>query len=493
MISVISRLLKRLFADSPRDSASEPVTHEDKPSNALEADHQPELLSGCEQIDSVDKASHVELDSSAIDALVAFDENLLEKSRTQWQFGDWESLSELSREQLQHHPDRAKLALFAAAGRLQIGANNDAHHFIRLARDWGCSPKLISQVLVAGVFNSLGRAATASDKQTKALQYFENAITLGSAGADTKLLIRARVSEQLGQLGFKQNSELYVESCEIVKPAALSDKDSMVNEFKQSIRNEISADLKIINTNPYAHNRTLTPDLNHALRSFAKDKLGTEQLKPAYIDYLATKSIQIEKTCVGRLATTVQDAIARQIVSDCVKGERICVLEIGALYGVGLAIIYNHAVTRFREVQVVCLDPFDGYYGKALDALLNQPVNDLTFVRNMKLSNVPETDFQIIKHYSTTPEAFAKAQAVAFNLLIIDGDHSYEGVKYDFDTFFPLLMDGGYVIFDDYNAKEWPGVQQFIDQDLSRVDNIEYLGFISRTAVGRKLPTSNNH
>jgi hypothetical protein len=91
--------------------------------------------------------------------LVPYDENLLEKSRTQWQFGDWESLAGLEREKIQHHPDRAKLALLGAAGRLQIGKSEEARRFVRLAQDWGAGKRLISQVLVAGVHNSLGRVA----------------------------------------------------------------------------------------------------------------------------------------------------------------------------------------------------------------------------------------------------------------------------------------------------------------------------------------------
>lgn len=161
-------------------------------------------------------------------------------------------------------------------------------------------------------------------------------------------------------------------------------------------------------------------------------------------------------------------------------------MEIGALYGVSLAILYNHAITRFSDTKVACLDPFDGYYGHALDAVLNQPVNDLTFIRNMTLANIPKADYSIIKHYSTAPEALEAARSLPFNLLIIDGDHSFDGVKYDFDNYFPLLQPGGYVIFDDYNAKEWPGVQHFIDEELRKAPDFEYLGFISRTAVGRK-------
>jgi cephalosporin hydroxylase len=242
-----------------------------------------------------------------------------------------------------------------------------------------------------------------------------------------------------------------------------------------------------VNKNPYAHNRVLTSSLNASLREFTSKNLGLQHVKPAYLDYLAVKAQQVEKNCVGRLATTVQDAVTRQLVLECLSGDKAHILEIGALYGIGLAMLYNHATTRFQDVKLVCLDPFDGYYGKAVDALLNQPVNDLTFQRNMKLANVPDSDFAIIKRYSTDPHALQEAGNHTFNVLVIDGDHSYEGVKFDFENYFPLLEKGGYVILDDYNAKEWPGVQQFVDEDLKKHANFQYLGAFSRTAIGRKL------
>lgn len=131
---------------------------------------------------------------------VAYDENLLVRARTQWQFGDWESLANIHRDTLQHHPDRAKLALLAAAGRLQTGNNNEAKQFIRLAQDWGISKKLISQILTAGVHNSLGRAAALGNQPQRALQHFDNAISIGTPGNDVKLLTQARTGEQLNQL-----------------------------------------------------------------------------------------------------------------------------------------------------------------------------------------------------------------------------------------------------------------------------------------------------
>ncbi len=134
------------------------------------------------------------------DGLVPYDENLLEHARTQWQFGDWESLIKIERETLQHHPDRAKLALLAAAGHLQQGDNNTARQFTRLAQEWGCSKKLISQILIAGVHNSLGRAAAINGEGQRALQHFENAIAAGAPASELRLLTQARLGEQLGQL-----------------------------------------------------------------------------------------------------------------------------------------------------------------------------------------------------------------------------------------------------------------------------------------------------
>ncbi|MEF8698119.1 MAG: Stf0 family sulfotransferase [Candidatus Accumulibacter sp. UW20] len=138
--------------------------------------------------------------------VVPYDERLLERSRTQWQFGDWDSLVKLDRETLQHHPDRAKLALLAAAGHLQTDSGGPAKQFIRLAQDWGCSRKLMAQILAAGVHNSLGRAATICGQQARALQHFETAIAVGTPGAEPNLLANARVVEQYRQLGLLAGS-----------------------------------------------------------------------------------------------------------------------------------------------------------------------------------------------------------------------------------------------------------------------------------------------
>lgn len=136
---------------------------------------------------------------------VAYDENLLERARTQWQFGDWSGLTELKREILQHHPDRAKLALLAAAGYQQNGDMVEAREHVRLAQEWGAGKKLVSQILISGVHNSIGRACALAGQSQRSLKHFEGAIQTGTPGSGTYLISQARIGNQLLQLGMSGN------------------------------------------------------------------------------------------------------------------------------------------------------------------------------------------------------------------------------------------------------------------------------------------------
>lgn len=47
----------------------------------------------------------------------------------------------------------------------------------------------------------------------------------------------------------------------------------------------------------------------------------------------------------------------------------------------------------------------------------------------------------------------------SIRLLFIDGDHSYEASKADFEAWFPFVVNDGVICFHDVDA--WPGVTQF--------------------------------
>ncbi len=107
----------------------------------------------------------------------------------------------IGRESIQHHPERARLAVLVAAGRGQRGNQEKPQQLIRLAQDWGCSRKLISQVLISGVQNSLGLASIAAGQADRAKLFFEQSVQTRMPGADLKLLSGARVRQQRQLLG----------------------------------------------------------------------------------------------------------------------------------------------------------------------------------------------------------------------------------------------------------------------------------------------------
>jgi hypothetical protein len=128
------------------------------------------------------------------------DESLYEKIKMQWQFGDWEALLSMELDRIESHPKRDKIALMLASAYLQYADKVSARKYINKAKEWGCGKKLLSQVLIAGVHNTLGKVALIEQKYEKSKYHFESSIAIASPGADQKLLTQARINEQKSQL-----------------------------------------------------------------------------------------------------------------------------------------------------------------------------------------------------------------------------------------------------------------------------------------------------
>ncbi|MCK5232791.1 MAG: tetratricopeptide repeat protein, partial [Desulfobulbaceae bacterium] len=126
----------------------------------------------------------------------AYDETMLDRAREQWRCGDWNQLVEMEPDSIQHHPERAKLAMLSAVGHQQ---NNDlpkARQFVRLAQEWGCDKKLVARILIAGVHNSLGRASVVTGQEQRAIKHFESAISISMPGSGVRVITQARIQQQ---------------------------------------------------------------------------------------------------------------------------------------------------------------------------------------------------------------------------------------------------------------------------------------------------------
>lgn len=204
------------------------------------------------------------------------------------------------------------------------------------------------------------------------------------------------------------------------------------------------------------------------------------------LGYMAARACQVESFLQGRLATSIEDMLLRTLVAQSVKRDQLEVLEIGTLFGIGASVIYDAVAPHFESVRFTLLDPLDGYYAMSgNDVLTGQPVSEEMLRRNLRRVGMKASEFTLIKRMSTEPEAVSEASRRKYDVLIIDGDHSYAGVKTDFENFAPMVRVGGYVIFDDYGSPSWPEVKGYVDAEVKKNDWIANVGAGWRTAVYR--------
>ncbi len=112
------------------------------------------------------------------------------------------------------------------------------------------------------------------------------------------------------------------------------------------------------------------------------------------------------------------------------------------------------------------------------------------FQSNIKEAGVACIVNPIIK---SSKEA-AKDWSRSIEFLWIDGDHSYEGAKMDFDFYSPLVVDGGLIAFHDSTQKEVNRVAFDVFKedgfvDLGLVDSITYAkkSLLKKKSVKDKL------
>ncbi|WAL58970.1 FkbM family methyltransferase [Thermocoleostomius sinensis] len=275
-----------------------------------------------------------------------------------------------------------------------------------------------------------------------------------------------------------QRSLSYAESASAQTTQAIADLKQQIDQM--SILNPSNtSNIKLFQ--PFG--RQLSQEHIEVFTSFWTSMLRL-QLNQQGLGYLAHRICLSEDICTGRLATTVQDMALRVLVAQSLRTPNLSVLEIGSLFGINLAIIYETCRDHFEQIHLSAIDPLDGYYDKGrTDVITQVPVTRKIFEHNMRQMDIAPQDITLLQGLSTESVILEKAGLRQYNLLIIDGDHSYAGVKFDFDHYLAAVDVGGYIIFDDYNSEDWPEVTEFVDNEVKRNSSVEFIGSSWRTAV----------
>lgn len=156
----------------------------------------------------------------------------------------------------------------------------------------------------------------------------------------------------------------------------------------------------------------------------------------------------------GANSQQVPDEIAPCIKAVIDSGRKIeAYLEIGAAAG-GTAYLFHH------------------FMGSEKIVLLDTNEHPKCQFRPQVLAGI---GYQEIIGRSDAPEAIEAAQkAGPYDLIFIDAEHQYSGVKHDAVTYLPFLKTGGFLIFHDTAAPDW-GVIRVVEE-LKRDPSMEFIG-----------------
>ena len=120
-----------------------------------------------------------------------------------------------------------------------------------------------------------------------------------------------------------------------------------------------------------------------------------------------------------------------------------------------------------KDLTVVTIDP---HYGIPKYPELSSSEEEVN-------KNIASWKFQDrIKHIKISSQEFTTSEK--FDFIFIDGDHTFEGVKLDFNKFFPNLKEDGIIAFHDYGYHD--GVTRFCN---SLIENKKLSSYIKLNSI----------
>jgi predicted O-methyltransferase YrrM len=155
-----------------------------------------------------------------------------------------------------------------------------------------------------------------------------------------------------------------------------------------------------------------------------------------------------------------------------------CIVEIGTFHGkstVALA-LGAQAGSKAKVYGVDPLVTYVGAFGRTITA-----AEKIVLFQNLLVAGVAEHVWLL----QTTSARAACGFAEPVALLWVDGDHSYEGVKGDLESWAPHVVPGGILAFHDSLSPRL-GVGRFLEELLAADHGYERVALVDKTTVLRK-------
>ncbi|WP_240138347.1 class I SAM-dependent methyltransferase [Streptomyces sp. MUM 178J] len=201
--------------------------------------------------------------------------------------------------------------------------------------------------------------------------------------------------------------------------------------------------------------------------------------------------VALEALGVGRLAGSTSNICGKLATVPLLSPPNGSILEIGTLYGLFATALVRMVHRAGIEPDLTIVDPLAGLQlqpGARQGAdPTGTPVREDVVRANLALgASRAALQARIQQGFSSDPEVRAAVSDRAYGVVIVDGDHSMEGVTADLEWVEEIAAPGGIVVLDDYGDNKWPGVQEALDKHLAGGETrLRLLGRVSTSAFLR--------
>lgn len=143
-----------------------------------------------------------------------------------------------------------------------------------------------------------------------------------------------------------------------------------------------------------------------------------------------------------------------------VQLDNIVMVEIGSYVGESTMVFANSPKIR----TIHCIDPWLNGYDDNDGASKKHPMCE---VEAQFDETIKATD-KVIKHKMTSEQAAQLFKDGIFDLVYIDGCHTYESVKQDITLWLPKIKPTGYISGHDWNVRRHDSVNKAVTETLGQ-------------------------
>ncbi|MFI9614765.1 class I SAM-dependent methyltransferase [Streptomyces sp. NPDC052023] len=203
--------------------------------------------------------------------------------------------------------------------------------------------------------------------------------------------------------------------------------------------------------------------------------------------------IAMEALGVGRIAGGTMNICGKLSAVPLLDPPNDEILEIGTLYGMFGAALIRMMEREGRDPRLTIVDPLAGQQlqpGTSMGGdVTGTPVREAAVRSNLALVGAAGAATRIQQGFSEDPEVRAAVADRSYGVVIVDGDHSAEGVAKDLEWAEQIVAPGGIVVLDDFGHPKWPGIKEAFEKHMTTDTRFTFLGQVAHSGYLRASAT----